>query len=287
MRSVPSGITAHLAGNSFSLCRAFTVTRKDGTVIRFAETQSSFVLPGVGTFLPARGIRVSSIPFQLNAGTQTNAFDMEISSEAAGIIDPDDVLAGYYTNAAVVASVINHANPAQGKLDLRRGFFGEISRNDAGLVNVQVIGLMSKAKDLPIEHYEPLCRTYLGHPRCGIALGPLTKTSTVVSASGYSVVVSGVSSSKPLALGQLAPTAGPWTGSAFEIRAWNPATQTITLFLPVGALIEAGTPVSITPGCDFTRSMCRDVYNNRVNFQGEDDIPGEDAVSINYEAWGA
>lgn len=58
------------------------------------------------------------------------------------------------------------------------------------------------------------------------------------------------------------------------IRAWDPDTLTVTLFLPVSVTdIPAGTELEIAPGCDLTREMCHSRFDNIVNLRAETFVP--------------
>lgn len=58
------------------------------------------------------------------------------------------------------------------------------------------------------------------------------------------------------------------------IRAWNPDTLKVTLFLPVSVTdIPAGTEFEIAPGCDLTREMCHSRFDNIINLRAETFVP--------------
>ncbi len=60
----------------------------------------------------------------------------------------------------------------------------------------------------------------------------------------------------------------------FPIRAWDPDTLTVTLFLPVATDdIPPGTEFEIHPGCDNTDSMCSVRFDNIVNRRAEGFVP--------------
>lgn len=61
------------------------------------------------------------------------------------------------------------------------------------------------------------------------------------------------------------------------IRAWNPGTLEVTLFLPVTVTdIPAGTQLELAPGCDLTSTMCFERFNNIVNLRAEYFVPPPD-----------
>lgn len=61
------------------------------------------------------------------------------------------------------------------------------------------------------------------------------------------------------------------------IRAWDAATKTLTLFLPIDPDdIPPGTEFEIYPGCDRTRDQCFVRFNNITNLRAETMVPMPD-----------
>lgn len=79
-------------------------------------------------------------------------------------------------------------------------------------------------------------------------------------------------------LGALYVRSGPLADyPKIPIRAWDPATFEVTLFLPVTETdIPAGTSLEIAVGCDLTRDMCFSRFNNIVNLRAETFVPPPD-----------
>lgn len=283
MRTIPAALATELTAPDLSLCRIVAITRKDGTVIRFAEAQSALTVGGA-TYPAARGIRMSSIPFELNGSRST--VDFEITATDGGIIDPDDLRNGLYTSASVLISACSQANPLNGKVDLFRGLMGEVEINDRGLAKLECLGLLSKARAIPVENYIPTCLAFFGDGRCKKDLGPLTVTTTITAISGFDITVA-ASVAAEYRLGLLVPTTGNGKGDAFEVR--EASGNVLSMFLPTSGKLAVGDSVQITPGCDFTYDGAQGCtfWANQVNFRGFKDIPGADALNITYSDWGA
>lgn len=302
MKTVPAGLAADMNGNGGgkALCRVVSITPKKGTVVRFAEAQSSLVVGGL-TYPPARGVRMSSIPLTLNG---TSSVDFEIVAQDNGLLDPDELRNGLYDKAAVVISVVSQLNPSAGKLDLFRGEVGEVEISDRGLAKIEVTGLMAKTRAIPVEHYVPTCLAQFGDSRCkksfagsGGLGGSLVARTTVTAVSGFNVtlaVAGTLDIGGPLAahhrLGLIVPLTGDGVGDAFEIREIGGTGFTqIKTFIPVGGKLKVGDQVDVFPGCDYTYDGPQGCvfWNNAVNFRGFKDVPGGDALSITFSDWGA
>ncbi len=77
--------------------------------------------------------------------------------------------------------------------------------------------------------------------------------------------------------GGLFVRSGNLEGYKLTIRAWDSATKTLTLFLPIDPDdIPANTQFEIYPGCDRTRDMCFVRFNNIVNMRAETMVPPAD-----------
>jgi uncharacterized phage protein (TIGR02218 family) len=288
MRNLPALLEAELQGAAYGICRLVKITRKSGAVLRIAEHQQDMVVEG-DTYVRARGFRCSSLPFRLNSSSTSTSF--EIVAVDGGLIDPDDLRNGLYDTATVVISAASHLVPGNGKIDLFRGNFGDITLTDVGLAQIRVTGLFARADQLLIEHYSPMCRTEFGDARCKVPLGPLTQSATVVSVSGFNIVISGSAAGRPddyWNLGLVMPTSGPGVGDGFEIRDWSTGSNVIKTYLPPVGKLYAGDSVNLIPGCDFTRSETTGCgrYNNIINYRGEPYVPGQDANDITYSDWG-
>jgi hypothetical protein len=74
-----------------------------------------------------------------------------------------------------------------------------------------------------------------------------------------------------------------------EVRIYTPddgvtIIQTIELFEEMPFDIAVGDKARIYPGCDLTPATCKNTFANKINFQGEDFLPGEDSVSQTPDA---
>lgn len=285
MRHLPAALEAELEGRAYGICRLIEIRRKSGVITRLAEHQADIVIEGT-TYTKARGFRVSSMPFMLNA-TSTNV-TFEVVAIDGGSVDPDELRDGLYDSASIIISACSHLLPANGLVELFRGQFADVNFSDVGLAHIRVEGLLSKAKKLIVEHYSPMCRTFFGDARCKVPLAPLTAAGTVTSISGYTIGISGAAAgaaSGHWRLGLIIPTSGHGVGDAFEIREWFPPA--IKTYLPAVGKIAAGDTVNLIPGCDFTRGDkgCGR-WNNIINYRGEPYVPGADAGDITYSDWG-
>ncbi len=63
-----------------------------------------------------------------------------------------------------------------------------------------------------------------------------------------------------------------------EVKSHVVAGNSIELYLPMPHPVHTGDAFSIVAGCDKLHDTCKNKFNNIVNRQAEDFIPGMDAV---------
>ncbi len=67
-------------------------------------------------------------------------------------------------------------------------------------------------------------------------------------------------------------------GLKMEVRSWVLSTKAVTLFLPMPFGVAPGDPVTVSAGCDKSLAVCRDSFDNLLNFRGEPYVPGNDLL---------
>ena len=128
-------LLAHLAGGVTTLCRAWAVQRKDGTLLGFTDHDRDLRFDGIvfraGTGMTARAL------------VQTTGLAVD-NSEAVGALSSDavteaDLMAGRYDAAEVRCWLVNWTDVAQRLLQFR-GSLGEIVRS-GGAFRAELRGL--------------------------------------------------------------------------------------------------------------------------------------------------
>ena len=124
-----------------NLALCVRIVRQDGTRILFAQASEALTtLDENGaqqTFAPARGVTVTTIPFELNGAT--TRVDLNVISTDGGTIDVSDIENGLYDNAAVTITLASRdtqaplfPTPATGSI-----FFTDNPPNDqSGTLNI-------------------------------------------------------------------------------------------------------------------------------------------------------
>lgn len=255
--------------------RIGVITRADGAVLRFAESDTSITVDG-DTYDVVPGIMVSAVKHTRN-GDMPSCQVVGVCSSGS-FFDSTDVQNGLYDGGTVQLYIVDRNNLT------RKGllFTGVVSDTSVDfithLVSLNIKGSAAFSRILMTRKRSPMCQTDLFSTLCGI-----DKTSYAVSATVASVVdrfnftVSGlVQADGYFNQGVCKVT----DGLAFQMAKWVNSSQTITSYLPTNHLLEVGSTLTLYPGCDKTMAATGcGKFSNWLNFQGEPHFLGTAAAA--------
>lgn len=267
---------AHLASGVTTLCRAWAVTRVDGTQLGFTDHDGDLTFDGI-VFRADTGLTALA----LQQGTGLSVDNTEaMGALSDGAITEADVNAGRYDGAEVRCWLVNWADVAQRALQFR-GSIGELRRT-GGAFEAELLGLTDQLNRPMGRVYQRPCAAVLGD---GVCRKDLTE-------AGYQaeVVVTGVEANvlwfetvpgfddSWFQRGVLEVLTGEAAGLKGMIKqdVQGASGREITLWSVLGAQVAVGDSVRLTAGCDKRMETCRFKFNNLANFQGFPDIPGND-----------
>lgn len=274
MKIYGAGLTAHLQGDTTTLCYCWRIQRRDGTVFGFTDHSGDVICDGT-TYRATTGVTTTKMVRSL--GLSVDNLDLE------GAIDDDaltalDIERGLFDDARVDLRIVNWSDPTQFDY-LARGTFGNARMVEDGFE----VEFRSRAHVLnqPTGRiYQRTCDAKLGDARCGVNLPALAVTATVASVTGQVVIITSLAQPADwFSLGLLVDA----TGARHKIKSHS-GTRLILWEQPVVAPLVAST-VTLTPGCRQTNAVCKAKFNNLVNFQGFPFIPGNDTLT-NYPVRG-
>jgi len=173
MKTVSSGLAAHLQGTALSLATCWKIKRTDGAVMGFTSHDRDVVLDlsdgdGAVTYAAATGFTRTRI--ENSTGLATDNLDVAGILESA-TVTAADIRAGRYDFAEVKIFDVNYTDISQGVLMLRRGHIGEI-RTEGGLFVAELRGLIERYAQEIGELYGAACRADLGDGRCKVRTHP-------------------------------------------------------------------------------------------------------------------
>lgn len=73
---------------------------------------------------------------------------------------------------------------------------------------------------------------------------------------------------------------GANAGSETEVEEYDESTGTVTLAIPTNVSITPGDQLEIRRDCDYSKAMCKDVYDNLLNMRAETELPRADGGDL-------
>ena len=185
MKSVSSGLAAHLGERLTTLATCWRVERRDGVVFGFTDHDADLEFESV-TYRAKTGYRRAAI-----AGRSDLSVD---DTEVDGILDAAEIdaaslRAGLWDGAEVRIFLVDWSDLTQGPLRLRKGRLGEVIARDDGTFRAELRGLAQALNVTVGELYTPECRADLGDARCRVPLRPPLRQDSTAYALGEFVRV--------------------------------------------------------------------------------------------------
>lgn len=275
MRTLSPALAAHVAGEATTLCRCWSLTRRDGAVLGFTDHDRDLSFGGT-VFRANAGLEAAEAGSEL--GFATGGGEV-LGALAASGLNEQDLSRGLYDDARVALWLVNWADPSQRTL-LETGFVGEVKRSDANFT-AEVRGLGKAFDEERGRLYTASCSADLGDARCGVT--PSASVGTVAATDGrLSITAPALSGYGDgyLSGGRLVFTAGANAGFATEIRSHRADGGAVVLHLWQAAPqpIAIGDGFTAQAGCDKRFNTCRNKFANGVNFRGFPHLPGNDFI---------
>lgn len=283
-RSISPAMQTHLNGPVTTLASCWKITRVDGTVLGFTSHTRDLLISGVA-YKAATGIS----PTTVSASLQLSVDNLEVKSILdSSAIQEQDLLAGLYDYASVLMFLVNYNDLSMGTISLTRGTIGEVSFMD-GQFTAEARSLFQNLQQNALGLTSPTCRVKaLGDADCQVNLAGVTATGQAIT---YNGAITAVTSQKIFTdsgatqpagfftLGTIKFTSGLNTGLALEVKAFLAGQYTTQTRFPYA--VTPGDTYTAIAGCDRTRGTCITKFNNILNFRGEPDVPGMDAILKN------
>lgn len=270
-------LLSHLEIGTTTVCRAWTVRRRDGVVLGFTDHDQDLVVDGVicraDSGMTARTLHQTT---GLSVDN-TEAF----GALSAAAIKEADLSAGRFDGADVRVYIVNWQS-SDDYMEQFRGSLGEVTRTE-GSFRAELRGISDQLNRPQGTAYTSRCSAVLGDDRCRFD----------VALPGYAAtrIVETVEDGRVFQFRELAGFGDRWfEDGRFEVQSGAAAglvgvvkidrnedgSRRIELWQSIGAPIVAGDSVRIIAGCDKRPSTCRSKFANFLNYRGFPHIPGED-----------
>lgn len=277
MKTASTALSNHLDQEVTTLATCWRIVRRDGQEFFFTDHDRDLVID-------ANTYEADS-SYDRTAIKSSGDFSVD-NLDVSGILDSEkisdqELRAGLFNRADVYIFVVNWADPSQGILRIRRGWFGEVTLLGNGMFQTEIRGLAQALSHNWIEVFTAECRADFCDTRCKLNIADY-EIDAVVEADAtardqFIVTTDFVAPTQGLDYGSVRFLDGENAGRAIEIIGYNTTTRTVTLFEGTSYPIIAGTTLKISPGCDKSLARCK-FYNNVVNRRAEDYVPGNDEL---------
>ena len=277
MRTIPTGLQAHLDGGVTTLCHAWRVTRRDGVVLGFTDHDRDLSFGGTD-YGAASGFEASEAEDGNGLAAESGEVSGGFSAEAIG---EADLAAGRYDGAKVEVFAVNWQDPSE-RLLLRTAELGEV-RREGGLFRAELRRLTHGLDQVRGRIYGHRCDAAFGDGSCGVdATAPAYRATATVLAvlDEMRLKVGGLSgfAERFFRYGVLTVSSGAAAGLSADIEDHRKADDTdeLVFWLPAPAGLAAGDALQVTAGCDKRFLTCKAKFANLLNFRGFPHMPGSD-----------
>lgn len=274
MRTVPAAITAARQSASSRLAKIWRIERTDGVILRFTEHDRDLVVDGE-TFLAT----ASFDPSAIKASADLSVGDLEVfGAFDSSYITERDVLAGLYNGASFWVAECLWDDVAAGKDIQKFGWLGRV-KESGGTFKAELLDPAMKLQQPILRTFGAACDATLGDARCGVSMGPLTQTGTVMAVASNRVFeVSGLSIPVGMPADWFSLGTLTWSGTGVENDGLSMEVKefdgtNVALFLPMVFDVQVGDTFSIVPGCNKSLGACINRFANKDNFRGFPHVP--------------
>ena len=276
-RTIGGPLASHLATSSHTRARMLRLDLLDGTSIGITTHNRPLLFDlgdGAISYDPDTGILPSAI--SLSEGFDTDNY--EVSGPIGDVVTLDAVMGRRFNRARARLFDVNWKSLGSGPIRYMGGNIGEV-RVEGGKFIFQIRSDLDRFNQTIGRILTPFCDADLGDARCQATFESIAATVTAVTdAMRFTVSFTGSYADDFFNAGKVQFATGALAGTApVEIFDWS-AGGGLVMFMPMAAPPEIGDMLTVSQGCPHTRTACRDIFANAINFRGFPEVPGSDQV---------
>ena len=245
MRDLPAAFAAHVAGGVTTLCRCWSLRRRDGTALGFTDHDRDLTLAGL---VHAARTGLEAAEASAEAGFAVSGGDVAGALSSLGLTEAD-IAGGLYDGASVETWLVDWTNP-ETRFLLDIGTIGEIRREGDAFV-AELRGVAARLDANVGRSYRATCGADLGDARCRVDLSPWRATGRVLALpepATLSVALDGSHADGLFTGGRLVWTGGANAGHSADLRLQ--AGDLVEVWEPPPRAVAVGDRFTLTAGCD-------------------------------------
>lgn len=279
MPSIPPPLQVKLDAGVTTLCRCWTIKRRDGVTLGFTDHDEDIMLGDVACHA-GTGLTASEATARL--GLAIDGSEIAGALAAESLVDAD-LAAGRFDAADIELYIVDWSEPSLRVL-AAKGALGEVRREGAAF-SAEFRGLTHRLAEEHGRIYTARCGADLGDARCGVDLAQASlrgegAVAAVRAASHLLVLGLDAYAADWFTAGRLSFASGANAGNAVEVKTHRVTAEgvTIDLWQAMPEAVAVGDLFVVAAGCDKRFETCRDRFANAANFRGFPHIPGNDFV---------
>lgn len=283
MKTIPSALATHYAGNATTVAYFLLIVRTDAQTFAFTSHSRDITI-GAQVYSAGPGLDITSI-------TTSAGFDvdnMELTTlDDGSVFSRSDVLSGVWNNASFSITKANWASPSDGVEPVLAGTIGEGKLRQSSIV-FELRGLQQYLQQPVGDVSSKSCRAHFAdfpsvnnNNRCRLVAATYTFTATVTSVTSNQIFTATAltQAADYFGDGVLTWTSGPNAGLRQKVKV-HATGGVLTLSLPMLLTVSVGNAFSIIAGCRKRLTEdCKTKFGNVVNFQGEPHRPTTDDLT--------
>lgn len=273
MKSISSGLAAHLAGEVTTLAYLVKLTRRDGFVLAVTLDHDEDIVFGGVTYKAAFGGTPSVV--ETSSALNVDNMTAQVALMLLGVQEKD-IAAGLWDGCDVRVMRVNWADLSQGAENIKRATFGEISVG-RGIANYEMRGITQHLQQTLGDLVTPACNADFGDARCGMSIGVYTVTGTAGAGNGWTIFVPDRTEPDGYYTGgKITFLSGANANLSQEVKSYSPGV--VNLQEPFPYPFAEGDRYALLAGCDKSADTCQNKFGNIVRFRGFPKVPGDDQV---------
>lgn len=284
MRPADPDVIALLAsGQPFVYADCFTITLRNGDVLRYTNAQQPVRYTPPGDVSPhtyvSNGVLIDGLRTKSARGIVVDEQDCQLSGEADVLVQGQPFMValrlGFFDGGYVARDRVymqTWSGPVLGPIRL---FYGRVSTVVPGGGTKAIMKVKSEVvlldQAMPRNAFQTGCQHTLYDAGCSLvkddfAVVGLVETGSTVTQINWASATAG-----DYDLGTITFETGPNVGISRSIRISDGAS--LTLVTPLEFTPVVGDQFKAYPGCDLTRARCDGFFSNEVNFRGFPYVP--------------
>lgn len=269
------GMATHVTQTTTTMAVCWKILTQAGVVLGFTSCSRDLVVDGV-TYYANTGLEPTAV--ECNVGMQVNNSEVE-GFLIPGLLTEQMVRAGFLDAAQVWKFVVNYFDPDSGKVRLQYGVLGEVQIKGQIKFTAEINGLAQWASATVVPLSQATCRANFGDAQCKKVPGTNNAAVTAV-ASQKQFTAAGLIAARAdgfFDYGYVKWLTGNNAGLRMDVRHYDQATGVFTLLDDQVQAFAVGDTFQAVEGCAKTVAACK-AKSNIINFDGEPNIPGNDAI---------